>query len=91
MQPIARVIPAAIAGMLRSAPLSRGKVEFAWKFTVGPAIERVSSVRLEGGTLIVDVPSAQWAREIRRSSAMILPRLQVLLGADAVKSISVRN
>ena len=90
MQPIARVLPGAVVGLLRSAPLSRGKVEFAWKFAVGPAIERVSAVRLESGTLIVDVQASSWAREIKRSTPMILPRLQVLLGADVVKSITVR-
>ena len=33
----------------------------------------------------------QWAREVKRSSAIILRRLQTLLGTDAVTSISVRS
>ena len=76
--------------LLRGAPMSPGKVSFAWRAVVGGALERVTTVRLEGHTLIVDATSAQWAREVSRSAHLILPRVQTLLGADAVTSIQVR-
>jgi hypothetical protein len=41
--------------------------------------------------LIVEVSSAQWAREIKRSTRTILARLQLLLGDNTVKSITVRH
>ena len=81
----------AIADILRAAPLSNGKVEFAWKAAVGPALQRVTAVRLEGGVLLVDAASAQWAREVKRSSRVILARLQAFLGDDAIKSITIRT
>jgi hypothetical protein len=89
--PIASAVPGAVAELLRAAPLSRGKVEFAWKAAVGPAIDRVTAVRLESGVLLVDATSAAWGREVSRSSRMILPRLQALLGPGIVKDIVVRD
>jgi predicted nucleic acid-binding Zn ribbon protein len=84
-------LPGALAELLKDAPLSPGKVSFAWRAAVGPALERETSVRLEAGTLIVDAASKQWAREVRRSSSIILNRLKTLLGDGAVKDISVRE
>jgi predicted nucleic acid-binding Zn ribbon protein len=66
-------------------------VSFAWRAAVGPALERETSVRLVDGTLLVDAASRLWAREVTRSSPIILRRLQTLLGSDAVVGISVRK
>ena len=84
MQPIGLAVPGAIAELLRGTPMSPGKVDFAWKTAVGPAFGKVTSVRLEGSLLLVDAASAHWVREIRRSSPIILRRLQALLG-DSLK------
>jgi predicted nucleic acid-binding Zn ribbon protein len=91
MRPLTHAVPGALAMLLRDAALSPGKVTFAWRAAVGPALERMTSARLEGRTLIVDATTAQWAREVSRSVNVILPRLQTLLGTDAVTSISVRT
>ena len=91
MRSLAHLVPAALMELLRTAPLSNGKVGFAWRTVVGPGVGRASEVRLEGGVLIVQTTSHQWTREIRRSSAMILGRMQEYLGKDAVTSITVRE
>ena len=91
MRPIAHVVPAALVELLRTAPLSEGKVGFAWRTVVGPAIERATAVKLEGDVLVVEPASAPWASAIRRSSATIIRRLESLLGVDVVKSISLRQ
>jgi len=83
-------MPGALADLLRGAPLSPGKVSFAWQAAVGPVIERETAVRLVGDALVVDAANRHWAREIRRSSALILDRLQRLLGAETVTRIDVR-
>jgi hypothetical protein len=90
VRPIIHAVPGAIAELLRSAPLSDGKVTFAWTAVVGPALERVTTVRLERDTLVVTT-TAQWAREIRRANGVILSRLQTLLGKGTVTSLSVRT
>ena len=91
MRPISHVVPAALIELLRTAPLSDGKVTFAWKTAVGPALERATAVRLAAGTLIVETTGPQWTREIRRSSGVILTRLKTLLGDQTVQSIEVRT
>jgi predicted nucleic acid-binding Zn ribbon protein len=91
MRPLAHAVPGAVASLLRDAPLSDGKVAFAWKVAVGPAMERATAIKLDGTVLIVDVPNVQWAREIRRSSGVILSRLGTLLGRDTVTEIRVRS
>ena len=73
-------MPAALMELLSHAPLSDGKVTFAWKAAVGPALERATAVKLVAGTLFVETTGPQWTREIRRSSGVILTRLKTLLG-----------
>ena len=91
MLPISAGLPGALVELLRGSPLSDGKVTFAWKAAVGPAIERVSHVKLERKVLLVETASAQWSQEVMRSSPVILRRLQALLGADAIERIEVRR
>ena len=91
MLPISSGLPGALAELLRGSPLSDGKVTFAWKAAVGPAFERVTHVKLEHRVLLVETASAQWSREVMRSSPVILTRLQSLLGADVVERIEVRR
>jgi hypothetical protein len=91
MRSLAQVLPGALIGPLKAAPLSDGKVSFAWRASVGPAIERVTAVKLEGRVLHVETAGAQWSREIMRSSPVILERLRGFLGAGTVERIEVRR
>jgi predicted nucleic acid-binding Zn ribbon protein len=91
MNPIAAAVPGAIVALLRDAPMSAGKVTFAWSAAVGPALQRVTSVQLEDGVLFVDAASPEWAREVTRSTYIILRRLQQLLGEQTVTRIVVRT
>jgi hypothetical protein len=91
MHPLAHALPGALAEILQAAPLSDGKVRFAWSAAVGPALDRVTGVRLIGRVLVVDTAGALWSREIMRSSPVILRRLQALLGSTTVDKIEVRR
>ena len=82
-------MPGALVELLRGSPNSDGKVTFAWKAAVGPAIERVTHVKLERRVLLVETLNAQWGKEVMRASPVILKRLQSLLGADAVERIEI--
>src|SRR5438132_6178566 len=90
MRPLMQALPGALTQLLRDAALSDGKVTFAWRAAVGPAFDRATAVKLDGRVLIVETTSAQWAREINRSSGTILTRLQKLLGDDTVERLDVR-
>ena len=91
MRPLSHAVPGALAEILRAAPLSGGKVSFAWRTAVGPALERATAVKLVQHVLIVETASPQWSHEIMRSSPLILRRLQNLLGAAVVEKIEVRR
>src|SRR5438552_17967398 len=76
MRSLQQMMPGVLSEILRAAPLSDGKVSFAWRAAVGPALERVTAVKLEGRVLLVDTQSPQWSHEIMRLSSVILRRLQ---------------
>ena len=90
MEAFGDALPAVLAELLRGGPLSPAKLEFAWKAVVGPALERVTTPRLEGRVVVVDAASPQWAREVTRSKDVILGRLRALLGESAVARLDVR-
>jgi len=82
-------MPAALASVLRRAPLSPEKVAFAWRTAVGAAVDRASAVELRGATLVVGVKSDEWRLEILRSSALIRARLDLVLGPGIVTRLDV--
>jgi predicted nucleic acid-binding Zn ribbon protein len=88
MIPAHKAIPAVLAEVLRNAPLCPEKVEFAWRTAVGPAVARVTAVRLGAdGVLSVTSKEAHWLTEVRRSSKLILARLEGLLGSGVIKQL----
>jgi predicted nucleic acid-binding Zn ribbon protein len=90
MDPIGSVVPFAVRRLLRQGEMSQGKLEFAWRAAVGPAIERATQVRLDSsGTLEVQAADATWRKELRRSQTTILNRLQELLGPTEVKALRI--
>lgn len=83
----ALVLPA----LLARAPLTHEKVTFVWGLAVGAAIARATTVTLAETVLTVRTTDPAWAREVERSRAMILARVQQLLGAGLVRSIVVKR
>jgi predicted nucleic acid-binding Zn ribbon protein len=80
-----------LAEIVRRQPPSPARTSFAWQLAVGPALSRVTSVQLEGGTVRVRAADPRWLEEIDRAKAVILPKLQALLGAETVTRISTRS
>jgi hypothetical protein len=87
--PVHRFLPDALAEILRRAPLTDDKVAFAWRASVGPALDRGTMVTLREGVLQVTAREAAWGREVERSKALIRARLDSLLGRGVVHAISV--
>jgi predicted nucleic acid-binding Zn ribbon protein len=86
--PAHKVIPAVLAEVLRKAPLTAEKVEFAWRAAVGAAVARSTSVSLDAdGVLHVTSVESHWTTEVRRSSKLIMARLEAMLGPGVIKSI----
>jgi hypothetical protein len=87
--PVHRFLPNALAEILRKVPLTDEKVAFAWRSSVGPAIDRGTTVSLREGVLRVTAREAAWGREVERSEALIRARLDSLLGRGVVHAIAV--
>ena len=91
MEPINSVVPRALTELFRTGPLSQGKLEVAWRVAVGDALSRVSTVRLQPEGVVEVIPADQrWHKELKRSSSMILARLNTLLGAQAVMRLVMK-
>ena len=75
----------ALRSLLRETPLSPGKVRFAWTAVVGPALERVTAVRLEGDTLLVEADERAVGARGLALDAGHPPTAQELLGDDVVR------
>jgi hypothetical protein len=89
MIPVADVIPEALAAVLRKAPLTPDKIAFAWRLTVGPAVDRATTIELREGVLYVRAKDVAWRREVERSVGLIRRRLEALLGADAFRTLDI--
>jgi hypothetical protein len=87
--PVADVIPGALASVLRKAPLTPEKVAFAWRLTVGPAVDRATTIELRDGVLYVKARDRAWRREMERSAGVIRRRLHAVLGADALRALDI--
>jgi predicted nucleic acid-binding Zn ribbon protein len=80
-----------MAEILRKAPPSPERASLAWRLVVGPAMARVTTVRLGGeGVLLVTAADAHWQKEVRRATRVILPRLAEMLGSGTVTRLDVR-
>jgi predicted nucleic acid-binding Zn ribbon protein len=77
-----------VAQVLRRQPSSPARTAFAWQLAVGPALARATRVSLEDGVLRVSAHDPRWLREVTRARAVVLERLQQLLG-PAVTTITV--
>jgi len=89
MIPVHRFMPDALAAILRKAPLTADKVAFAWRAAVGPAMDKVTTIELQGKVLHVRAKDAAWQREVERSLGIVRSRLESLLGKGVVGDIRV--
>ena len=89
MIPVYQLMPTAIAEVLRKAPMSPEKVAFAWRASVGPAINKVTTIELRGRVLLVRAKDPSWQREVERSLGIVRSRMEALLGHGAVGDIRV--
>ena len=91
MESLHTVLPRALIELFKHGPLSQGKLEAAWRIAVGEALSRVSTVRLRAdGSVAVDAPDPRWRRELKRSTDVILFKLNSLLGPGVIKTIDVK-
>jgi len=92
MEPIQSLLPSAVARLVRPAPLCVEKVLFAWRVCAGPAVSRVTRVRLTSDRVLeVELDDGRFGDELIRSAPALLRHVRDLLGADAVDRIAIRR
>jgi hypothetical protein len=89
--PAHAILPGVLTQLIRKAPLTADKVEFAWRTAVGPVVARATTVVLEGRTLRVQTDNPAWLREVQRSASLIRNRLDGMLGAGVVTWIEIAS
>ncbi len=90
MKPIQPIMSDVVARLVRPAPLSAEKVLFAWRTAVGPAIARVTVVRLRSdGCLLVSLQDERWRPELERAGSLVRERLTAVLGADVLRDVKL--
>jgi predicted nucleic acid-binding Zn ribbon protein len=90
VEPLTAIVPSAVRMILQKGPMSPGKLRLAWRVAVGFAIDRATTVNLlDNGIVEVTAENLTWRREVKRSQAMILSRLQDLVGQTAVTKIKI--
>jgi predicted nucleic acid-binding Zn ribbon protein len=89
MQPLESFAAGVVADVIRRQPASPARTVFAWTVAAGPAMARAAAVEARDGVLFVTPKDARWSREIERARGTLLQRVQQLLGADAVSSITI--
>jgi predicted nucleic acid-binding Zn ribbon protein len=90
VEPLTAIVPNAVRAILRQGPMSPGKLKLAWRVAVGPAMDRATRVALlDDGTVEVAADDAAWRREVKRSQAAILSRLQALIGGNGPTKLRI--
>ena len=89
MDSVQKILSGALAEVLARAPLTPEKVAFAWRASVGPAMDKATSVELKGRVLHVRARDEAWRREVERSMGIVRSRMEALLGKGVVGEIRV--
>lgn len=81
MVPLQHVVPGTVVRILAAQPHSAGKVEAAWRLSVGAGLARMTRASHDvEGVLLVDVAGAHVVRELDQHRATIEHRLRAMLG-----------
>ena len=89
MLPIQQFSSGVLAEIIRRQPPSPERANFAWQIAVGPAIARTTTIDLVDGVILDPARDAHGARAVERAATTILPRMQHLLGAQAISALKV--
>lgn len=81
MVPLQHVVPGAIVRLLAAQPHSAGKIEAAWRLSVGAGLAKLThAARDVDGVLLVDTADPHVVRALDAHRPMIEQRLRAMLG-----------
>ncbi|PTL76847.1 DUF721 domain-containing protein [Vitiosangium sp. GDMCC 1.1324] len=89
-QTLDQLLPRVLARLAEQSGKGQALVP-VWNATVGPHISKHARPHtLEGGTLVVNVVSAEWAHTLSRQQESLREQLNARLGPDAVSALVFR-
>lgn len=85
-----QLLPAVLGRVARESGSARGLLPI-WEEAVGAQISKQARpISLERGLLLVEVPSAVWARDLAQREAELVARLSERLGGGVVTRLAFR-
>ena len=82
----------AVRRLLAGQPTTPAKIAFAWKIAAGQAMSRATETALSAdGVLVVRARTEAWHREVRVARALLLRRLQDLLGPGVIARLKIED
>lgn len=91
MKPIGRVLGRALRALGMDRDVARAGAVRAWRdaaaSVLGDDARETEAVRADGGTLVVTVPTAQWAGELRLRERELLAALASRAPASGIERI----
>jgi len=91
MRKAPEILASILPDLLRKAPLTPEKVQFAWRAAVGPQVARATRVEWRERRVIVRADDQRWTDEVKRAAHLIVPKLRVLLGEDNVTGLAIAD
>jgi hypothetical protein len=90
MEQLSTTADAALRRLLEAQPTTPAKVAFAWRMAAGPAVDRATETEWRpDGVLRVRSRGDAWRREVRQARAMLLRRLEHLLGPGVIARLEI--
>ena len=89
MEPLNTTESAALRRVLEAQPTTPAKIAFAWRMSVGAALDRATKTDWRDGVLRVRADGEAWKREVRVARGVLLRRMQDLLGPEVVSRIVI--
>lgn len=91
MVPLRATLAETMAKLLRPQPLTPGKLDLAWRLSVGSALARVTGLRLrEDGVLVIHATDPRWRPELETAVPLIRRRLAAFLGEELVAHLEIQ-
>ena len=90
MEPLNATATSALRRLLETQPTTPAKVAFAWRIAAGAAMERATEIELrQDGVFVVRSRHEAWRAGIKDGRAVLLRRMQDLLGQDVVSRLDI--
>ena len=92
MRKVADALPRALTSLGISRRTREAQALWLWPQLVGPALARETrALKLTGGTLWVTASSTPLAHQLHLERSGLIDRLNLMIGAPAVRDIRVRQ